>query len=137
MAGAMTNKYNPRYLGMDARLKNRIEAFIRSYDLLQAQAETLLQRSKPIDGQPRGGAPGDPVAAAAIQREKVLEDIKAIDTALECIPQEYRAVTWEWCAKGVPLYLCKGSEYAHANTWKRYRKEFLTQVAINKGWWID
>ena len=133
----MTSNYNPKYLKMDVRRKNRIESFIRSYDLLKADADALLQRSKPQDGQPRAHTPGDPTAAAAIQREAILRDIKAIDDAIALIPEEYRKVTWEWVKEGKPLYMCKGSEYASEKTWGLKRRDFLVYVAINKGWWID
>ena len=133
----MTSNYTPKYLGMETKRKNRIESFIRSYDLLKADADALLQKSRPQDGQPRGNQPGDPVAAAAIQRENILKDIKAIDDAIERIPEEYRQVVWEWVKEGTPLYMCHGSEYAAIRTWQRYRRLFLVYTAQNKGWWIE
>ena len=132
----MSKDYVPKYLEMRTDLARLTIRFIRSYDQFKEAADDLLALGVGIqeNGQPRGQDHGDPTAQTAIQRERLLAEIRAIDKGIESVPEEYRQVVWEWVKEGKPLYTIDGSLYASDRTWYEYKRRFVTTVAREKGW---
>ena len=130
------NEYIPKYLAMHSETARLTIQLIRNYDRFREQADDLLALGIGIktDGQPRGTGKSDPTAQTASQREKVLEDLDAIETGLRSIPEEYRAVVWQWVKEGRPLYTIEGSAFASDRTWYEYKRRFITEVARRRGW---
>lgn len=130
-------EYVPKYLDMREETARLTIQFIRNYDNFREQAEDLLALGVGIRTEtapPRGGSRSDPTARTASQREKLLDDIKAIEEGLEVVPEEYRRVVWEWIKEARPLYMIEGSAYASPRTWYEYKRRFITAVARRKGW---
>ena len=113
--------------------------FIRNYDSFIEEAENMLSLNMAIktDGQPHGTGYTDPVALTAIHRERITEEVRAIEEGIKVVPEEYRAVVWRWVKDGIPLYKIPGSEYASERTFGEWKKRFVTEVARRKGWYID
>lgn len=132
----MAKEYVPKYLEMRSEIARLTIQLIRSYDQFKEQADDLLALGVGIrsDGQPKGQAPGDPTAQTAIQRERLLAEIRAIDKGIQAVPEEYREVVWEWVKEGRPLYSIDASLYASYRTWYEYKRRFVTAVAREKGW---
>lgn len=51
--------------------------------------------------------------------------ISAIETALMTVPPEYRDIILENTVRGKAY-----GDYAHENTWKRWKKQFIYEFAI-------
>lgn len=132
------SEYYPQYLNMKRKRAKLVTDFIRNYDDFLEDAENLLELNMAIktDGQPHGKGVTDPVAMTASQRERILEDIRAIEGGIAVVPEEYRAVVWAWVKDGIPLYKIPKA-YASERTFGKYRKLFLQEVARRKGWYID
>ena len=132
-------EYYPKYLKMQTVRARLVIDFIRNYDAFVEDAENLLELNMAIvtDGQTHGSDITDPVAVTAEHREKIVEDIKAIERGIRAVPEEYRAVVWRWVKDGIPLYKIEGSEYASDRTWGTYKKIFVTEVAKAKGWHVE
>lgn len=132
----MAKEYIPKYLEMRSEIARLTIQLIRSYDQFKEQADDLLALGVGIqsDGQPKGQAPGDPTAQTAIQRERLLAEIRAIDKGIQAVPEEYRDVVWAWVKEGRPLYSIDDSIYASDRTWYEYKRRFVTTVAKEKGW---
>lgn len=132
----MASDYVPKYLDMRTEIARLTIQFIRSYDRFKEQAEDLLALGVGIqvDGQPKSQGPGDPTAQTAMQRERLMAEIRAIDKGIESVPKEYRAVVWEWVKEGKPLYSIEASLYASDRTWYEYKRRFVSTVAREKGW---
>lgn len=128
--------YTPKYLGIPQETANLTIAFIRNYDRFVDEADSLLANGVGIsnDGQPKGANTSDPTAITASRREALLADIKIIEQSIQGIPEEYRAVVWEWVHNGIPLYKIAGSQYASERTWYEHKKRFIVSVAVKKGW---
>lgn len=91
-----------------------------------------LQRLASIRSNP--SRPGEIVFYAddesRTMRPEVIEEsiwrIKCIRAALDTIPEEYRADIIESIYKGeLPI------EIAHENTWKKWKRKFIRELAIN------
>ena len=130
------NEYIPKYLAMHSETARLTIQLIRNYDRFREQADDLLALGVGIktDGQPRGTGKSDPTAQTAAQREKILGELDAIEKGLRSIPEEYRAVVWQWVKEGRPLYTIADSVYASDRTWYEYKRRFITAVAREKGW---
>lgn len=129
--------YIPKYLEMHSETARLTIQLIRNYDRFKEKAEALLAKDMGIrtDGQKTtASVKADPTAATAESREKLLEEIRAIDEAINQIPEEYRKVVWAWVKEGRPLYTIDGSQYASERTWYEYKRRFVTAVARRKGW---
>lgn len=130
------NEYVPQYLGMNTDTARLAIQFIRNYDRFKEQADDLLALGVGIktDSQPKPIGKGDPTAKTAVQRERVLDEVKIIEESLATLPDEYQEVVWRWVKDGIPLYKIEGSEYAADKTWYQQKKKFVTEVARRKGW---
>ena len=130
------NEYVPKYLEMHSETARLTIQLIRNYDRFKEQADDLLALGVGIktDGQPRGTGTSDPTAQTAVQREKILAEIEAIEQGINSIPEEYQLVVWKWVKEGKPLYQIEESIYASDRTWYEYKRRFITEVARRKGW---
>ena len=103
---------------------------IRDHDRLQSEADQLVTiTSRPSDTPGgRRGTHSDPVANAAIKRERFLKDVEVIDKTLERIPKEYRAGVWQWIQGGTyPLD-------ADRVTYSRWKSKYIYDVAAEMGY---
>lgn len=132
------SEYYPKYLSMRTVRAKLVIDFIRNYDSFVEEAENMLSLNMGIktDGQPHGTGYTDPVAITAEHREKIIEEITAIEEGIKVVPEEYRTVVWRWVKDGIPLYKIPGA-YASDRTFGEYKKRFVTEVARRKGWYID
>ncbi len=115
-------------------LYKRAIAFAEGYDRLKAEAMDLLMQSSAPDGQPRGTGTSDPTAAAAIRRERVMNEIHIIETAILDVEPEYRQVVITSVCRGVPLNHINGADYTSIRTWVRQRQKFLLGIVREAGW---
>ena len=104
--------------------------FIRRYRSFKDQVEALLEGSPLQDGQPRGTDPGDPTGSVAVKVAELSSCIKAIESAAEQIPEEYRAYILAWVVDRI-----YPTGYASPKTWERYRRRFVYFVARNAGFY--
>ena len=129
--------YYPKSTSLPRDVYNRVLWLVRGYDRIQEELELLaLPEGLQNDGEPRGTGTSDPTVVAAIRREKLWDDIHAIDTALETVPAEYREVVFLSIKDMRPMRSYPGYDYAAERTWKRWRGRFMAEVARNKGWWV-
>ena len=102
--------------------------FIRDYDRMVAEAESLIEKAHVMDGQPRGTDVGDPVGQAAIRRAELLKSITAIDRAFSEIPAEYRRGVRESI-----MYGCRFPGPGNRKTWAEYRRRVVYFAAVYSG----
>lgn len=112
-------------------LRGRALHFAKGYDRLKKEADALIVQAPVMDGQPRSTKTGDPVAAAAIRRERITREISIIEGALLDIEPEYRAGIIENVCRGVPMWRLDG---ATERTWSRKRRVFLAGIVERAGW---
>ena len=112
-------------------LRGRALHFAKGYDRLKREADEMIQQAPVMDGQPRGTKIGDPVAAAAIRRERITHEIGIIEGALLDIEPEYRDGIVENVCRGVPMWRLDG---ATERTWSRKRRVFLAGIVERAGW---
>ena len=112
-------------------LRGRALQFAKAYDRLRREADEMIEQAPVMDGQPRGTKTGDPVAAAAIRRERITREIRIIEGALLDIEPEYRAGIIENVCRGVKMRDLVG---ASENTWIRKRRVFLAGIVERAGW---
>ena len=112
-------------------LRGRALAFAKAYDRLVREADSLVVQAPMQDGQPRGTKTGDPVAAAAIRRERIRHEISIIENALLDIEPEFRAGVLDNVCRGVPMHML---DLASESTWKRKRRVFLAGIVERSGW---
>lgn len=128
--------YYPKSERLPRDVYNRVLWLVRGYDRIKEEADSLLtQDGAKTDGEPRTGGPGDPTVQAAIRRERLMDDVRAIDNALHLIPEEYREIVFKSIKDMRPMRTFPGYDYAAERTWKRWRRRFLREVARNKGWY--
>lgn len=109
---------------------------IQGYDDLVARLDGIIQPGVIMDGQPHSPTPGDPVGLAVIRRSEKSREVDAIKKALKQIPVEYQQIVFLWVKTGESLTKC-GGEYAHRNTYSRWKERLLYEVATNMGWHED
>ena len=112
-------------------LRGRALQFAKAYDRLRREADEMIAQAPVMDGQPRGTKTGDPVAAAAVRRERITREIRIIEGALLDIEPEYRAGIIENVCRGVKMRDLVG---ACENTWIRKRRVFLAGIVERAGW---
>ena len=71
-------------------LYRQILYLIKDYDRIKLLWEEELYTTQRGDGGPRGSHISDPTFAKAVKRIRLEEDLKAMDKALEQIPEEYQ-----------------------------------------------
>lgn len=102
---------------------------IRDYKRMKEEAASLLLSSPPPpDGQPKGTGTGDEVASKAFRREEILRKIKAIDTALEVVPREYRKGVWHSVVERRAF-----PRDADRATYGRWKSRFVFEAAVRLG----
>ena len=121
-------------------LRGRALYFAKAYDRLVREADELVVQAPVQDGkaaadlamerQPRGTKTGDPVAAAAIRRERIRHEISIIEGALNDIEPEFRAGVIDNVCRGVPMHML---DLASESTWKRKRRVFLAGIVERAG----
>ena len=114
-------------------LRGRALYFAKAYDRLRREADALIEQAPVMDGQPRSTKTGDPVAAAAIRRERITREIRIIEGALLDIEPEYRAGIIENVCRGVPMRELDG---AAERTWSRKRLVFLAGI-VERACWVE
>lgn len=102
----------------------RVYYVVKDYPRMVKLADALLESSSSSEGPAAKGSISDSTAVKAIKRETLLEQIKAIDKALEFIPEEYRKPIWDNIQKD-KMY----PDYADRVTFWRYRRKFFWYVA--------
>lgn len=100
---------------------------IRDYDRLKAsQDDLILESPPPPDGMPRGSGTGDPTANKASKIEKVHDEVKAIEKAMNGIPVEYLQPILDNIKEGTRF-----PDYANYKTWKNYKRILIRKVGEN------
>ena len=86
-----------------------------------------------MDGQPKGTKTGDPVAAAAIRRERITRELSVIEGSLLDIEPEYRDAIIENVCRGVSMkyFAARGLSISSL---KRRRRVFLAGIVERAGW---
>lgn len=104
---------------------------VQQYDDDVKLLDDLIQHGAKQDGTPRGTDPGDPVARAAIAREKIAARVHAIEDAKKVIPEDMREVIFTAIKTGTPISDVPGGQLMHRNTYSKWRQRFLRRVAYN------
>ena len=105
-------------------------AFIRDHKRKLLTYNQIGQESPPPpDGQPRSTVASDPTKRAGIRRAEMRTAIKAVESALEMIPPEYRKGVWD----NIVNYR-RYPDDASVSTYKRYKQRFIYYVAHNMFW---
>lgn len=112
-------------------LRGRALYFAKAYDRLVREADALIEQAPVMDGMPRSTKTGDPVAGAAIRRERIRHEISIIEGALLDIEPEYRQGILNNVCRGIPMHELVG---ASENTWIRKRRMFLAGIVERAGW---
>ena len=120
---------NNQYL-LPYSLYRKTLAFIRDYERMRLEYTHIGQESPPPpDGMPRGSSSGNPTERNGIRRAELHDSIKAIEDALDMLPEEYR--------KGVWRNIIEYKRYpkdADVRTYSRYKQRFIYHVAHNLFW---
>lgn len=114
-------------------LRKRAEDYAEAYDRLIREADELIVQAPVMDGQPRGTKTGDPVAAAAIRRERIKRELSVIEGSLLDIEPEYRDAIIENVCRGVSMkyFAARGLSISSL---KRRRRVFLAGIVERAGW---
>ena len=99
---------------------------IRGYERMKKELEDIIDGT-PDRSQPHsnGGTPGSPVEAKAGKRdESGLDKVRAIEKALDSIPEEYRRGVWNKVIHNEPY-----PDDANVSTYSRYKGEFVLRTA--------
>ena len=114
-------------------LRKRAEDYAEAYDRLMREADELIVQAPVMDGQPRGTKTGDPVAAAAIRRERITRELSVIEGSLLDIEPEYRDAIIENVCRGVSMkyFTARGLSISSL---KRRRRVFLAGIVERAGW---
>lgn len=114
-------------------LRKRAEDYAEAYDRLIREADELIVQAPVMDGQPKGTKTGDPVAAAAIRRERITRELSVIEGSLLDIEPEYRDAIIENVCRGVSMkyFAARGLSISSL---KRRRRVFLAGIVERAGW---
>lgn len=102
---------------------------IRDYERMKAEADAIIFESPaPPDGQPHGTATLDETFSKAARREEKIRKTRAIETALEIVPEEYRRGVWDNVQemKAFP-------RDADRTTYSRWKSRFIFEAANKLG----
>ena len=106
-------------------------SLVRDYDRQRSLIQDILRETAVHDGQPRGNSVSDPTAGIAQRIDALSDNVRAIDRALQELPEEYRRAVLNsvryggWDNRECPT--------GH-NTRTRWRRRFLWHVAHNMKW---
>ena len=113
-----------RYLPTTVR--NRVIWLIRDSERLQQEADDLLTVASGLSPQIRSkGGHGDPVFRAVKKREKNLKRLKAIQDALQDIPEEYREGVFRSIRDRDPY-----PQDADRSTYSRHKQKLIYDIAV-------
>lgn len=122
MRNYQRQKNNPYKLPHN--LYMRMLYLVRDYDRIKSEREDILHSTPEHNGQPCSSGISSPTEAKGIKLLALGDNCKAIEEALNEIPEEYR--------KGVWNNICYQSPYpndAGEATYKRWRCRFIYTVA--------
>lgn len=118
---------------MDYRLPRELYMqtvwFIKSYDDKLAEYNTVAYASGSGNGGGRSNMPGDPTSSRGMRALKLAQDLKAVEDALQRLPEYYRGPVLENVVHKTPW-----PPLATTRTFKRYKRRFVYYVAYNLGW---
>ena len=98
---------------------------IRDYYRMREELQRIMDESPPPpDGMPHGSGKGQPVESIVIRRERYADKVRAIDDALEEVPEEYRSGIWQHIVFFKPY-----PKDADRTTYWRWKAKFLFDVA--------
>ena len=117
--------YNRKKYRLPKEVYMKVVWHCRDYQRMKDEYDSLFGRSPVMDGQPKGKDPGDPTGQLAIKSAELSEGIRAIEDALNDIPEEYRAGIM-----GNACYRKPFPDYAYPDTWRVYRQRFIFGVAV-------
>lgn len=132
----MSKYYQPKKSALTTYERKMAIALVQGYDAMVAQLDAIIQKGVVMDGQPHGTTPGDPTGMAVLRRSEKSKAVDVINAALLHIPPEYRDIVFRWVKTGNTLEEC-GADYAHRNTFSRYKEQLLYEVATGMGWHED
>lgn len=121
------SNYPSKIKGMPADVYGRVLWTIRGYKRMKEAADDIIHARKQ-QGERVQTAPGNPTQRIAEEREPLLKDIRAVEKALETIPEEYRQMVFENIATKKAAYNIVG---AHENTIYTYRRRVFIETARN------
>lgn len=105
-------------------------AFIRDHKRKKEEYAAIIEASPPPpDGQPRGSGASNPTERDGIRRAELQNSIKAVNDALDLIPEEYRVGIW--------LNIVAYQRYpddADPRTYRTHKQRFIWHVAHNMFW---
>lgn len=129
--------YYPKGTPLPKYIYKRTLDTIRGYDAMVEEMKDLAYSDAPADGMPRGTDTGDPTYSAASRRARLSREVEAINAAVETVRPEYREVAFKSLKDAMPLYKIPGAEYAHPDTWTRYRQQIIYYTAVYLGWYEE
>lgn len=124
------SKNNPYWL--EHTLYRRTLALIRDYDRMKRNHDDIAEQGKSvsnIDGMPHGGNGDDQVFNKVADMSVYWEDMKAIEDALQIVPEEYRSGVWNSI-----MLNRRYPRNADPSTYSRHKRRFIWHVARKKGW---
>lgn len=102
---------------------------IRDYDrICEELGDIILASPDPPDGQPSGHHLTDEVVSKVSRREHLADKKRAIDDALERIPEEYRRGVWD----NIQLRRAFPNDAGRA-TYGRWKSLFILDIALSMG----
>ena len=102
---------------------------IKDYDRRKEEYAELLKYSPPIlTGMPGDGELLNPTAEKGEALAAISDELHAVEGALAEIPDEYREGVFARVRHGTAY-----PEYAHINTWEKWKQRYIYYVAVRMG----
>jgi len=128
MRNYQRTKNNPYFLPHNVYMQTLY--ILKDYPRLkQEEKDILYQGASFVPGAGRGNTPGDPTGHKAQMLDSVTERIRAVEHALETVPEEFRPGLMNNIARGGG-YPCIAGEA----TWRRRKARLLHAAAKGMGW---
>ena len=125
----MTREYQPRknnpYL-LPHNVYMQTLYVIRDYPRLKAVIEDIGLSASATDGMPKHSKVGSSVENVAIRLERVFDEVRAVERALDCVPEFYRSGIWRNI-----LYRERFPQGADFRTFQRWKQRFIYETARN------
>lgn len=121
--GLYQRQKNNKYI-LPSAVYNKTIWQIRDYYRLKEARDDIIFHSPNLDDMPHGSGVGDPTFQKAEKLARVTDVVKAIEDALEQIPQEYRKGIWDSIQFRSPYPLD-----ADRSTYGRLKSRFVYTVA--------
>ena len=93
---------------------------------LEEERDTLYAADPSRERLTRNGSVSDMTGQKAAELAQLSQRVRAMEAAFEITPDKYQ--------QGIRDYLCLGEAYPetfHRNTWKRWQKVVIYQLAVN------